>query len=619
MLAVTCALEYTGLVVSTRFLHRLLLSALLTSALPVPALGGVPGAEAAPEGEPLSEREAYELDLIARAFTAAGLVPDPEPSGKIIERVVIDRHPIIEASDPWPDFLNVFHITTREHIVAQELLFAEGETYDEDKVRESARNLRGLPMLFSTVRIVTARGSTPDRVVVLVITKDLWSIRLNTNWNVGGGTFNFVSIMPTEQNFLGFNQQLSLFTQIKPDTYSLGEIYRVPRVLGSRWSFVEGLALVMNHKTGEEEGGFGWFTLSRPLVTLDTRWGYSLSGSFDIGVNRTYSGKNVRLLYDSDGDGSADSLQDKYEYRSFRGSAQLVRSFGTRWKTNAYLGYRVRYEHYGPTGDFPDVPDEIRRLFLQGYVPQDDEAGEIFFKLSFYEATYHRFQNIQTYGLTEDFRFGPLISAEVAHASPLLGFDQLSVRLRGQVSYRFLIGGDILSLGGVVAARWRPDHPLEAAEDENWINRWYEVELENVSPSLFGLGRLLVRLHYAHSEHSLDRTLLSLGGDKTLRGFPTGAQLGSRLFNVNAELRTAPWVIRTLHVGLVAFYDGGDAWGEGGDPDFAYHHSVGLGVRGLFPQFDRGVVRLDVGFPLGDDFDAKAYDSWFTFSFLQAF
>ena len=596
-------------------------SVLCASLLAATASAGVPGKDAPPgaEGKQLSEREAYELDLIARAYIAAGLIPESEPAGKLIERVVIDRHSIIEQSDPWPDWLNIFHINTREHIVAQELLFAEGEAYDEDRVRESARNLRGLPMLFSTVRIVTAKGSAPDRVVVLVITKDLWSIRLNTNWNVGGGTFNFVSIVPTEQNFLGYNQQLSLFTQIKRHTYSLGQLYQVPRVLGSHWSLSEGLALVMNHKTGEEEGGFGWLTISRPLASLDTQWGYSLSGSFDLGIERTYSGKDVRLIEASD-EVNSWLIRDQYGYRRFSGTAQLVRSFGTKWKTNAYLGYRVRYEHFELTDDFPDdAPDWVRQGFLQGFVPQDDEAGEVFFKLSFHEATYHRFQNIQTYGLTEDYRFGPLISAEVAHASPWFGFDQYSVRLRGELGYRWLIGDDILTIGGVVAARWRPDHPLLSAQDTDWVDRWYELEAENVSPSLFGLGRLFLRVHYAQSEHSLDRTLLSLGGDQTLRGFPTGAQIGTRLLNVNAEFRTAPWVIRTLHVGLVAFYDGGDAWDGDAAANFDYHHSVGLGLRGLFPQFDRGVVRFDLGFPLGSDFDVKAYESWFTFSFLQAF
>ncbi|MBW1871890.1 MAG: hypothetical protein JRJ19_07485, partial [Deltaproteobacteria bacterium] len=138
------------------------------------------------------DREAYEQDLIERCMESAGLEPDDHPQGKIIEKIIIRRKPIIEAADPWPDhlaahhsvieqtsftlespdpwpdFLNIFHVTTREHIVKQELLFKKGDRYDEDVVRESARNLRSLPLLFSAVRIVTARGTRPDKIVVLV-------------------------------------------------------------------------------------------------------------------------------------------------------------------------------------------------------------------------------------------------------------------------------------------------------------------------------------------------------------------------------------------------------------------------------------------------------------------
>ena len=44
-------------------------------------------------------------------------------------------------------FANRLHITTREEVVRQELLFDSGDPYDQEVVAETERNLRALPFL----------------------------------------------------------------------------------------------------------------------------------------------------------------------------------------------------------------------------------------------------------------------------------------------------------------------------------------------------------------------------------------------------------------------------------------------------------------------------------------
>ena len=568
------------------------------------------------------DREAYERELIARSLEQAGLQSEPAPQGKQIERVVIIRHPIIEPSDPWPDFLNIFHVTTREHIVNQELLFHEGDTYDEDVVRESARNLRSLPLLFSTVRIVAARSADPDKVVIVVITKDLWSLRLNSQFSVGGGVFNYLSLKPTEQNFLGYNQQLSLYTYIDRDTYSLGEVYNVPRLFGSRFTLYESLHIRINHKDGEEEGGFGGLSFGLPLYALESKWGFSVNLSFDVGRRRYYQGSNIyQACYRL---GEARHCLDRiWDYRSFSARAQVVRSFGRRFKTNLVFAYVLRSATYSLPGEFPDVPAEVQQAFTDEVLPRNDQAGELVARLVFFEASYHRFKSVQTYGLTEDFRFGPQAALEIAWSNPALGLglEQKALKLSLEGGYTFLLGGkNILYLYGGVSARYWPDHgDLEATlAGTDWVDWRAEASLENVSPILFGIGRLLVRFKYIYSQYSVNNSFLSLGGDNTLRGFVSGFSSGERLLNINVEFRSVPIVLWTLHWGLVFFYDGGDAYGYRTEDDFDYHQSAGFGIRGLFPQFDRGTVRLDFGIPLGKDFNTNVID-WVTIAYLQAF
>jgi outer membrane protein assembly factor BamA len=52
-----------------------------------------------------------------------------------------------------------------------------------------------------------------------------------------------------------------------------------------------------------------------------------------------------------------------------------------------------------------------------------------------------------------------------------------------------------------------------------------------------------------------------------------------------------------VHLGGVLFYDTGSAFDEA--PSFV--HSVGVGLRLLFPQFNTFPFRLDFGYVLNDD------------------
>ena len=78
-----------------------------------------------------------------------------------------------------------------------------------------------------------------------------------------------------------------------------------------------------------------------------------------------------------------------------------------------------------------------------------------------------------------------------------------------------------------------------------------------------------------------------------------------------------------MHLGFAIFYDGGSVYG-GQDPlnpnrelPFIYRHSIGLGLRALFPQFDRETFRADFGIPLSSNSGQPG--TWLSLSFGQAF
>ena len=306
-----------------------------------------------------------------------------------------------------------------------------------------------------------------------------------------------------------------------------------------------------------------------------------------------------------------------YTRQSVSAQAVVRRSFGQLYKTDLAAGYRIYSRTYGLTDGFRPLPDWVKQEFKDRVVPLDDQAGSLISTLHFYQATFHRFQNVQTLGLTEDFRFGPEALAEVAWANPAFGFAQNSLKLRLALGWRFLFCKNILWLKADVSARYRPDHKLLDA-DTDWVDQYAEFYLENVAPLPAKLGRIFLRFRYVYTQYSQSRTRLYLGGNNTLRGFLSDYTSGPRLLNFNIEYRSPPWVFKTLHLGFTVFYDAGDAYGFTEDTDFTYHQSLGIGIRGLFPQFDRGVMRLDIGIPLGQDFHTHVID-WVTIAFLQAF
>src|SRR5262249_13584236 len=88
----------------------------------------------------------------------------------------------------------------------------------------------------------------------------------------------------------------------------------------------------------------------------------------------------------------------------------------------------------------------------------------------------------------------------------------------------------------------------------------------------------------------------TLGGESRLRGYPTGSMRGQNLVSYNLEFRTRPVEILTVQLGGALFWDTGAAYDSFSQMKLL--HGAGAGLRILFPQLDRYVLRFDVGFPV---------------------
>jgi outer membrane translocation and assembly module TamA len=115
--------------------------------------------------------------------------------------------------------------------------------------------------------------------------------------------------------------------------------------------------------------------------------------------------------------------------------------------------------------------------------------------------------------------------------------------------------------------------------------------------------------------------LFRAGGANSLRGFATDSvgpkgpisrlsAGGEATLILNQELRYQ----HSSGVGAAVFYDAGNVFESIRDFDLRLRHSIGAGLRYDSPV---GLIRLDVGFPLGRKAGEDSYQ-WFL-SFGQAF
>jgi hypothetical protein len=534
---------------------------------------------------PLDIHARYEEDLIADVLAEQHLVPDKTPLGKRIERIVVAPQDIfLPRFDPVPAFFNILHVTTKPDVVRRELLFGEGEIIGEDTIEESERNLRSLFVL-AVARIVTARGSTPDSVVVVVVTKDLWTLRPNTNFVYENGNLDLLQFTLAEHNLAGRNKFLGLNFRLDPATFTLGQHYIDPRVWGSRIAAEEQVLVIFNRDSGDPEGTIALANASRPLFSLATEWGWYAGVYYEDDVSRRFIN-------------GATAPQYTYDQRFVSGALDGKRSFGRAWKSIFTLGYSANTARFRPHATTDPM-----------ILPFSEDVANIYLRYDFYQPRYVTFQDIQAYALTEDYRLGPQSTVELDLAASELGFSSDFFRAFASVAWRWLLGDDdLFYVGASGEARYEPHFSNPQHWTTPWVNRAFSATIHNISPRWWIL-RFLARASVTLHDYDLSNAVLQLGGTSGLRGFAAGTFNGANLYVFNLEARTKPIALWTVYFGLVGFYDGGAAYfSRYGEPALeevgtvlrpvSYHHDAGFGLRIQLPQFNHEAVRVDMAFPL---------------------
>jgi len=559
-------------------------------------------ASAAAAQQAPSAYSTLEQNVISEHLHARNWQLDPEPEGKWIEDIRIDTTEVWDQRDPVPDWLNLFHTTTRQHVVRRELLFAEGDRYSGLSVAESARNLRTYPQL-SIVLIVTARGSASDRVRVIVITKDVWSLRLNWELKSADAHLNYLLLNPSEENLFGEHVTVGAQFALDPATYAVGGSLAQSRIFGSHVAASLGANVVKNRDTDVTEGSYGQFYYGQPLYSLDARWAWGTAFLWDNEIARRYIGVGVGA-FDARVTAVDDRIPETYRADRLYGGYQLERSFGHRFKFDVSVGaegLRAIYRTQDLSAFDPAAVAEFGRRLL----PVSDQRVSPFVQLHAHRTDYVSLIEVETLGLQEDFRVGHDFAVRVYPASTALGSSRDLIGVQSGASYTVPIGDGLIR--PVVNSRVE-----YAAHARNVVT--LETDLRVVSPRL-GFGRLVLDGQFLDRPRNYLNAHSLLGGDGRLRGYAFSGFRGANLLAASAEFRTSSVDLFSAQVGAAAFYD---VAGVADDLN-ALHmkQGAGLGLRVLFPEFDRIVFRADWGFPLSPGY--ATFPGALYISFKQAF
>ncbi|MFO7179057.1 MAG: BamA/TamA family outer membrane protein [Pseudomonadota bacterium] len=552
-----------------------------------------------------AEYSSYELEVLAPELERHRAEIEPSPDGKIVSEIHVVTLDVFDESDPVPDFFNVFHATTRERVIRRELLFREGEPYDSRRADETARNLKALRQL-SLVLVVPITDPRPGFVRVLVMTKDVWSLRLNSDFQVANGRLNYLLLNPSEENVFGTHASVGALLVLERDTFSVGGLVSHHRILGSRLSGSAFTALVFNRHTGEREGSYGTLSYGLPLYSAEQRWAFGSTVEFRDYLVRLYGRDGRVFLFDADATEENDAIPVVYAYERYYSANEVTRAFGRQRRVLLTFGFEIDHTAYRarvPPGTDPRAEAEL----VEEEIPRGDTRLGPFVGLRLHEERYLKTIDLETLGLQEDFRLGYDATLRLYPASRALGSSRDLLGVSSGLSYTHALGDGLVR---VLAAS-----SIEYANDERH-DALATLAARFASPRL-GFGRIIADGVFQNRYWNHRNRRFALGGADRLRGYPTDdpALRGDDAAALNVELRTRGIDILSAQCGLAAFYDVGGVANR--VSDIALRQSVGVGLRILFPQANRYVFRADYGLPLSPGYPTLPGGVFVTFG--QAF
>lgn len=499
---------------------------------------------------------------------------------------------------------NQFKVSTKEHVIRQELLFSEGDKIDEFLIKESVRNLRQLRYLRHVQIVPKVDGEFID---VVVSVQDTWTLIPQLGFSSGTGKDRF-SFGVGESDLLGYGKRFELLFSDEDQRQSIETVWDDRRVMGSDIQLLVG---AFDRNDGERFVG----QVGKPFRSLVDRDAWVLGGDYSDTIGRLFEAGDESFIF------RAENVELDFRYTVSRGNPEVLRrrySYGFAFQETTFTE--------ADAADFDDLNLDPRTVNQDPSQLADDRrfsgplVGFDITEPNFISRNYiDRFDRVEDYNLGLHHSFTAQIAPEFLGSAD----DALLVSAsssRGQsFSYNSFLRGELgmasrIGEGGLDNSLYRGE-----LKYYNVLGQLYLLDLPLGKHTLAAAGYL----DYG-DDLDLDRQL-RLGADNSLRGYTARTFTGDKRFALNFEdrIHIADDIMKLVSLGAAGFVDiGGATYDPLGDllTDNVYS-DVGVGLRIAFPRSSGGrILRMDVAFPLRDGPDGSGeYEPRFIISGGQTF
>lgn len=541
-----------------------------------------------------SEDDALESEPRSEAsLSPAGTLPsfaELQAQGAVIGEIRVANINVFDTANPKDDkwlfrLANRLHITTRQNIVEQQLLFKSGDPLSLQQIDESERVLRTNRYL-ADAEIKPIRYS--DGVVdVEVRTQDVWTLNPGISLSRSGGE-NSYSFSVQESNLFGRGKDVMVEYESDVDRSTSMIRYSDPHLWGT-WN-----QLIASH-ADNSDGTRSELSLTRPFYALNTPWAASIGG---LHWDRTDSRYDLGEVVDR-------FHTDQQSFKiSYGLSSGLTEKGVSRWT------FGVGYEAYRFEAD----PDPLNRSIWP--LPESKKFVYPTVGYEFLQDRYEERRNEQQIGRTEDIYTGLYLNASVGWAARMWGSDRSAAILALSAGGTLESEDQTRTLSAALDLAGRVEHRrlTDATAMLEVEAYWRLTPRQLVFGSLLGVAtedldrerQVLLGGDFAGVNDLASKESLVTRHEESLRGYPLRYQDGKSMAMTTLEYRvfTDIYLLRLFRVGGAAFFDAGRTWGRGnaGGVSQGWLKDVGFGIRLGSSRSSFGtVIHLDVAFPLDGD------------------
>lgn len=506
---------------------------------------------------------------------------DMDYGSATVGKIDIDASPIFDENNPDENnwifrLVNRLHIKTKAGVIKDDLLFKPGDNLQDVSISSSERTLNTRRYL-TNANISTA---PPCNGVsnVTVSTRDVWTLKPKLSLSRSGGNNNS-SAGFEDSNFFGTGKSVSIM-RFNNDQRS-GQVYSYYDPNTGAYKSELKLRYSDNSDGIEKK-----FQLYRDFLDISTNWSGGILYGDKSEVASVYNlGKKVF----------------NYEQQSKSASVFYGRRLDSASVDNEY----VRRIIFGVTSSADTFTPDTIVPNSRFYLPTDRDEKITWIEYQKEIDDYISTTNIKQINRPEYFNLGGKFTARLGYSNSNISSDFNAYLLYIEDSYAYKLKDNHLIIGSTkLTGRYTDSGLLNSAIEGDVSYYWKNMER----------GQFFAQLSGLKGYNLYQDTIIELGGNTGLRGYPSHYQSGDKnlLFTMEQHFfGNAEW-LSLFYAGAAVFFDAGSAWGTtSNSPDWVKDVGVGLrfsGTRnGSRAEGEHNVLHMDIVAPLDGSRDISSY------------